>query len=101
MSQLNNFGTPEDLLTLRSDLPAGVMISAIECALQRAESVLSLLSPYFDGQISDGGMPSSFVIANAIWSVEGELENIRKLAHHAYDSESAIKLANDKPASGA
>lgn len=100
MSQLDNLGTPEALLALRSDLPAGVMIDAIECALQRAGSVLSLLSPYFDGQISDG-MPSSSVIANAIWSVEGELENIRKLAHHAYDSESAIKLANDKPASGA
>ena len=86
MSQLVDFSTPEALLALHTDLPSGVMIDAIECALQRAEAVLSLLSPYFDGQL-EASPPAGHVIANAIWSIEGELENIRKLTHHAYQSE--------------
>ncbi|MDM1707699.1 hypothetical protein [Thiopseudomonas alkaliphila] len=78
--------TPEDVLVMHPEAGAGIKIDAIECALSRAQSVINLLSPYFNGIIKDV-KPSDGVIADALWSIQGELELIRKLANHAHESQ--------------
>ena len=71
---------PETLFVIRSDAPAGVPIDAIECAVSRAQSILTMVSAEFNKDEPCQWSPS--VIANALWAVEGILEQIRILANN-------------------
>ena len=79
MSTLRGFDLPEDLLSVSNDVAAGVPIDAITCAINRADSVLTLLEDHFDG---DQPRLSNHVIASVIWDVRGTLGLIRTLALH-------------------
>ena len=79
-----NLHTPEDVLSIASDMPAGYPIDAIDCALSRANAVLILLSGQFDG--SDNERLAGHLIANILWSIQGDLALIQKLVRHGYDT---------------
>ena len=78
-------GTPEDVLAVPADVPAGYPINAMECALSRADAVLVLLSGQFDG--TGDGRLADHVICNALWAVSGELAILRKLLDHGRRTE--------------
>ncbi len=78
--------TPEDVMTVAADLPAGYPVDAMECALLRADAVLVLLSGQFDGTGS-GQLLADNIIADALWSVRGQLAAVRKLLEHGYNTE--------------
>lgn len=79
------FGTPEDASVINPDLEPGLPIDAIDCALSRAEAVLTMLSHQFDGE--ECSRISDEVIANVLWSVRGDLQQFRKLTDFAWQSE--------------
>lgn len=79
MSILRGADLPEDLLSVSSDMEAGVPIDAITCAINRADSVLTLLEHHFE---NDQPCLSGHVIAAIIWDVRGTLGLIKTLAIH-------------------
>ena len=85
MSDFRYLGTPEAVLAIPADVPAGYPIDAIECALSRADAVLVLLSGQFDGTGAE--RLADHVICNALWAVRGELGLLGKLVGHGYMTE--------------
>ncbi|AZC77966.1 hypothetical protein [Pseudomonas chlororaphis] len=79
MSTLRSLALPEDLLCVSDDVEAGVPIDAITCAIERADSVLTLLEDHFEG---DQSRLSNHVIASVIWDVRGTLGLIKTLTLH-------------------
>lgn len=74
---------PEELLTVSSDVEAGIPIDAINCIIIRADSVLALLEDHF----TEGRPPlPSAIVAGTLWDVRGALALIRTLAEHGHDS---------------
>ena len=73
-----NFALPEDLLSVSKTVEAGVPIDAITCAIERANSVLTLLEDHFEGE----SRLANHVIAAVIWDVRGTLGLIKTLALH-------------------
>jgi hypothetical protein len=78
-----SFSLPEDLLCVHKGAEAGVPIDALNCAVDRATSVLLLLEDQFE---CDGPRLANHVIAAALWDVRGTLGLIRTLALHADNS---------------
>ncbi|WP_068830734.1 hypothetical protein [Pseudomonas sp. BMS12] len=76
------FDTPEQLFVVRSDAQHGVPVDAINAACLRAEAVLLLLSGQFSGQ-AEYGRFADHVIFNALWDVQGTLEQVRTLVSFA------------------
>lgn len=72
---------PEDALGIKTDMPKGVPTDAILCAVSRADAILTLLSSQFEGEGSQ--VYSHEIIANALWSISGCLEQINLLVMHA------------------
>ena len=73
----------EELLTVSSDVEAGIPIDAISCAIIRADSVLALLEEHF----IEGRPPlPSAIVAGTLWDVRGALALIKTLAEHGHDS---------------
>lgn len=70
---------PEDLLCVSMNAEAGVPIDAITCAIDRADSVLTLLEDHFD---SESPRLANHVIAAVLWDVRGTLGLIKTLALH-------------------
>jgi hypothetical protein len=70
---------PEDLLCVNSKAEAGVPIDAITCAIDRADSVLTLLEDHFENESS---RLANHVIAAVLWDVRGTLGLIKTLAMH-------------------
>ncbi|WP_085586625.1 MULTISPECIES: hypothetical protein [unclassified Pseudomonas] len=70
---------PEDLLCVNPTAEAGVPIDAITCAIDRADSVLTLLEDHFENESS---RLSNYVIAAVLWDVRGTLGLIKTLAMH-------------------
>ena len=71
---------PGTMLAIRPDAPAGIPIDAIDCAVARADAILTLVMGQFQG---DG--PAEFsnaVIVNSIWAVQGLLAEIGTLANN-------------------
>lgn len=91
---LERIDTPEGLLVMHPESPAGIPLDAITSCIERAGAVLSMLSGYFDGTVSPSAVPSNDVLANAVWSVEGDLALIRTLVDHAWDTESEVAPKN-------
>ncbi|WP_042956384.1 hypothetical protein [Pseudomonas brassicacearum] len=85
MSGSHGFTLPEDLLCVSKDAEAGVPIDAITCAIDRADSVLTLLEDHFD---SDKPRLADHIISSVIWDVRGTLGLIKTLAMHG-DASSA------------
>ena len=85
MSDFCYLGTPEAVLAVPADMPAGYPIDAIECALSRADAVLVLLSGQFDGTGAE--RLADHIVCNALWSVRGELDNLGKLLSYGYATE--------------
>lgn len=79
MSTLRSLALPEDLLCVSNDVEAGIPIDAITCAIDRADSVLTLLEDHFEG---DQPRLSNHVIASVIWDVRGTLGLIKTLTLH-------------------
>jgi hypothetical protein len=79
MNQALSFSLPEDLLGVSNDAEAGVPIDAITCAIDRADSVLTLLEDHFD---SDKPRLANHVLASVIWDVRGTLGLIKTLTLH-------------------
>lgn len=68
---------PEELLTVSSDVEAGIPIDAINCIIIRADSVLALLEDHF----IEGRPPlPSATVAGTLWDVRGALALIKTLA---------------------
>ena len=70
---------PEDLLCVNPTAEAGVPIDAITCAIDRADSVLTLLEDHFE---SESSRLANHVIAAVLWDVRGTLGLIKTLALH-------------------
>ncbi|MBD9548888.1 hypothetical protein [Pseudomonas sp. PDM01] len=70
---------PEDLLRVSLNAEAGVPIDAITCAIDRADSVLTLLEDHFE---SESSRLANHVIAAVLWDVRGTLGLIKTLALH-------------------
>ena len=81
-----NMSTPQDVMTVAADLPACYPVDAMGCALDRARAVLMLISGQFDGTGS-GQILADRIIADALWSVMGNLDEVRKLLEHGYNTE--------------
>ena len=79
MNQSLSFSLPEDLLGVSNDAEAGVPIDAITCAIDRADSVLTLLEDHFD---SDKPLLANHVLAAVIWDVRGTLGLIKTMTLH-------------------
>ena len=79
MNQALSFSLPEDLLGVSNDAEAGIPIDAITCAIDRADSVLTLLEDHFD---SDKPRLANHVLASVIWDVRGTLGLIKTLTLH-------------------
>ncbi|WP_433767476.1 hypothetical protein [Pseudomonas putida] len=78
MNNALSFALPEDILTVSHRAGAGVPIDAITCAIDRADSVLTLLEDHFEGE----SRLANHVIAAVIWDVRGTLGLIKTLAMH-------------------
>ncbi|KDD67780.1 hypothetical protein V466_17815 [Pseudomonas mandelii PD30] len=70
---------PEDLLCVNPKAEAGVPIDAITCAIDRADSVLTLLEDHFE---SESSRLANHIIAAVLWDVRGTLGLIKTLALH-------------------
>ncbi|MDX9665081.1 hypothetical protein QMK50_08860 [Pseudomonas sp. P5_152] len=79
MSMFPGFALPEDLLCVSQQAEAGIPIDAITCAIDRADSVLTLLEDHFD---DDKPRLSNHVLASVIWDVRGTLGLIKTLTLH-------------------
>lgn len=79
MSCSHGFTLPEDLLCVSKNAVAGVPIDAITCAIDRADSVLTLLEDHFD---SDKPRLADHIISSVIWDVRGTLGLIKTLTLH-------------------
>ncbi|SDZ23537.1 hypothetical protein SAMN03159453_02859 [Pseudomonas sp. NFIX28] len=78
MNNALSLALPEDILSVSQRAGAGVPIDAIACAIERADSVLTLLEDHFEGE----SRLSNRVIAAVIWDVRGTLGLIKTLAMH-------------------
>ncbi|WP_236196421.1 hypothetical protein [Pseudomonas glycinae] len=79
MNNALSFALPEDLLCVNPTAEAGVPIDAITCAIDRADSVLTLLEDHFENESS---RLANHVIAAVLWDVRGTLGLIKTLAMH-------------------
>ncbi|MCU1739870.1 MULTISPECIES: hypothetical protein [unclassified Pseudomonas] len=79
MNNALSFALPEDLLCVSKNAEAGVPIDAITCAIDRADSVLTLLEDHFENESS---RLANHVIAAVLWDVRGTLGLIKTLAMH-------------------
>jgi hypothetical protein len=79
MNSARSFALPEDLLCVNPTVEAGVPIDAITCAIDRADSVLTLLEDHFE---SESSRLANHVIAAVLWDVRGTLGLIKTLALH-------------------
>ena len=79
MNSALSFALPEDLLCVNPTAEAGVPIDAITCAIDRADSVLTLLEDHFE---SESSRLANHVIAAVLWDVRGTLGLIKTLALH-------------------
>lgn len=77
-----DYDAPEDFITV--PLEAGFPINAITCVIARTEAVVLLLHEQFDG--TNKSRPKDPNIANALWSVEGDLQMLKTLIEAAYQS---------------
>ncbi|MBX9756959.1 MAG: hypothetical protein K2X80_19540 [Pseudomonadaceae bacterium] len=75
--------TPEGMMAIAPGADAGLPIDAINAACVRARSVLLLLQSEFE---EPDRCSSPATIMGALWAVEGMLDQIGKLAAHAYHS---------------
>lgn len=75
---------PENIMVVAPGAEAGVPIDAITAACSRAEAVLDLLMGQFNGE-SDRRF-ADHVINNALWDVQGTLEQIRTLANYGHQT---------------
>lgn len=78
MNNALSFALPEDLLCVSPNADAGVPIDAITCAIERADSILTLLEDHFEGE----SRLANHVIAAVLWDVRGTLGLIKTLALH-------------------
>ncbi|MBX8472103.1 hypothetical protein K5E37_23960 [Pseudomonas sp. RIT778] len=79
MNNTLSFALPEDLLCVKPTAEAGVPIDAITCAIDRADSVLTLLEDHFENESS---RLANHIIAAVLWDVRGTLGLIKTLAMH-------------------
>lgn len=79
MNNALSYALPEDLLCVNPKAEAGVPIDAITCAIDRADSVLTLLEDHFE---SESSRLANHVIAAVLWDVRGTLGLIKTLALH-------------------
>jgi len=79
MNNSLSFALPENLLCVNPTAEAGVPIDAITCAIDRADSVLTLLEDHFE---NDSSRLANHVIAAVLWDVRGTLGLIKTLAMH-------------------
>ncbi|MBK5342269.1 hypothetical protein JFU48_12860 [Pseudomonas sp. TH49] len=79
MNNTLSFALPENLLCVNPTAEAGVPIDAITCAIDRADSVLTLLEDHFENESS---RLANHVISAVLWDVRGTLGLIKTLATH-------------------
>ena len=80
MNHALSFSLPEDLLCVSKDAEAGVPIDAITCAIDRADSVLTLLEDHFESDRHHVWPITSS--AAVLWDVRGTLGLIKTLTLH-------------------
>lgn len=77
-------GTPEDVLVVDPELRRGYQVDAIECAMTRADSLLTMLSTQFEDRHSF--TLSCAVVSNVLWAIQGEIEMAKKLFAHGSEA---------------
>lgn len=76
--------TPEEAAEIDPEALPGYHVDAINCALLRADSMLLMLSCQFTDEESCELHHSD--ISNVLWAVQGEIEMVRKLVEHGYET---------------
>lgn len=72
--------SPEAMFSIASDIPAGVPLDALNCAIVRASAIVQLLKT----ELGEGGQDWNLDVADrALWAVEGYLAQIHLLIEHA------------------
>ena len=91
-------GLPEDFLSVSAGAPNGLPIDEINCALARADAVISMVMMALS---SEDCRPADFVLTDALWSAQGQLALIRQMADHAHATTQPKRGSSIKPTSGA
>ena len=97
MKNLKLIGLPEEILSVHADVEAGVPVDEIDCAIGRADAVITMVMIALGAE--DGG-PAKHVLTEALWCARGQLALIRKMTYHAHDT-TEPKKSLKKPISGA
>ena len=84
MSSLQFIGTPETIVSVSPDAPAGMPVDEITCAVARADAVITMVMMALNDD--DGGRIADSVLSDALWGVQCQLELIKKMACHAHSS---------------
>jgi hypothetical protein len=91
MNEEKSCDTPEACMVLRPGLPDGMLIDAMTCTIGRMRGVVALVMAQVDG--STDGMTENREMTNALWAVEGMLDQLEALADHGFKQEFARRRA--------
>lgn len=78
----SSFNTPEELLAVRADAPAGLYIDALEATLTRVAAVLDLLIAV-TSDLTNGPSVSQQILADSLWTASGLVAEARLIVEHA------------------
>jgi hypothetical protein len=98
MKTLELNGLPEAVLSVSADVEAGVPVDEIDCALGRANAVITMVMIALG---TEDGRPSDHVLIDSLWCAQGQLALIKKLAYHADETTTPKRSNQAKPTSGA
>ncbi len=98
MSSLAFNGLPEDILSVSAGAPNGLPIDEINCAVGRADAVISMVMMALS---SEDCRPADFVLTDALWSAQSQLAIIRKMVEHADATTTPKRSSSIKLATGA
>lgn len=98
MKNIKSNGLPETFLSVPCNVEAGVPVDEIDCALSRADAVISMVMMALG---SEAGRPADHVLTEALWCAQGQLALIRKMTYHAHATTKAISSSAIKLAAGA
>lgn len=74
--------TPEAFFDVPANAEPGYPIDAIDCALARADSTLTMLLGQFDGTGEQAYAPH--IVANVLWAIQGEIRLAKKMIYHGF-----------------
>lgn len=76
--------TPETLFSINPSVERGLYIDAMDCALARASAVIRLIA--YAGSDASGFDVRHETVTNALWCVEGLIEQAQHISDYAGNS---------------